>query len=69
MHVNPQPPVHEMEDLNELTRLVDQGQGESAPAVQLMQLLLAKLGQGHDLLQKLQRSIERQRQLRDMAQG
>jgi predicted ATP-binding protein involved in virulence len=69
MHVNPQPPVHEMEDLNELTRLVGQGQGESARAVQLMQVLLSKLGQGHDHLQKLQRSTERQRHLRDMTQG
>ena len=69
MHVNPQPPVHEMEDLNALTRLVDQGQGKSPRAIQLMELLLDKLGQGHDHLQKLQRSMERQRQLREMAQG
>lgn len=69
MHVNPQPPVHELEDLSELTRLVDQGQGKSPRAIQLMELLLDKLGQGHDHLQKLQRSMERQRHLRDMTKG
>jgi predicted ATP-binding protein involved in virulence len=69
MHVNPQPPVHEMQDLNELTSLIDQGQGDSARAVQLMEQLLSTLGQGHDHLQKLQRSIERQRHLHTMTQG
>ena len=69
MHVNPQPPVHELEDLNELTRLVDQGQGENLRAVELMEQLRSQLGQGHDQLQKLQRSMERQRHLRDMTQG
>jgi predicted ATP-binding protein involved in virulence len=69
MHVNPQPPVHEMPELNELTSLIDQGQGDSPRAGLLMAQLLNTLGQGHDHLQKLQRSLERQRHLRTMTQG
>ena len=69
MHVNPQPPVHEMPELNVLTSLIDQGQGDSPRAGLLMEQLLNTLGQGHDHLQKLQRSLERQRHLRTMTQG
>jgi len=69
MHVNPQPPVLEMPELNELTSLIDQGQGDSPRAGLLMEQLLSTLGQDHDHLQKLQRSLERQRLLRTMTQG
>ena len=73
MHVDPQPPVHERDDLDTLTRLVDQGLYDTPQATQLMADLMVQLGATHEHLQRLQRSIDRQRFLhgagRDAAGG
>jgi predicted ATP-binding protein involved in virulence len=66
MMVDPQPPVQEKADLRRLTMLVDQGEYESSQAVQLRQALRAALGEQHPQLQRLERSIERQKMLRKM---
>jgi len=64
MLVDPQPPVAEKPDLQHLTELVDQGRYDESEALQLMQKLLAALGEQHPQLQRLQRSIQRQRALK-----
>lgn len=63
MHVDPQPPIPEKADLHRLTELVDQGQYQSSEAIALMVSLNAQLGEQHPQLQKLQRSIARQKVL------
>lgn len=63
MHVDPQPPIPEKADLHKLTDLVDQGQYQSSEAIALMVSLNAQLGEQHPQLQKLQRSIARQKVL------
>jgi predicted ATP-binding protein involved in virulence len=60
MHVDPQPPVPEKQDLQRLTSLVDQGHYKNEEARQLMQSLNAILGEEHPQLQRLQLSIQRQ---------
>ena len=67
MHVDPQPPVAELPDLKTLTRLVEQGQYETPEATALMQALTARMGVAHEQLQRLHRSIHRQRFLRAQA--
>lgn len=67
MMINPQPPVQEKADLQRLTALVDQGEYESSQAVQLRQALRAALGEQHSQLQRLERSIGRQKMLRRMS--
>jgi len=69
MQVDPQPPVHELAALKELTRLVDQGHGETPRATELMTQLMDRLGSTHEHVQRLQRSLERQRRLRAIAGG
>lgn len=64
MMVDPQPPVSEKADLQRLTEWVDQGNYDSAEAKQLMQGLIAALGEQHPQLQRLQRSIQRQEALK-----
>lgn len=64
MMVDPQPPVSEKADLQRLTEWVDQGNYESAEAKQVMQGLIAALGEQHPQLQRLQRSIQRQEVLK-----
>ncbi len=64
MMVDPQPPVSEKADLQRLTEWVDQGNYDSAEAKQLMQALIAALGEQHPQLQRLQRSIQRQEALK-----
>lgn len=63
MHVDPQPPIPEKADLHRLTELVDQGQYQSSEAIALMVSLNAQLDEQHPQLQKLQRSIARQKVL------
>lgn len=63
MEVDPQPPVAEKEDLERLTELVDQGFYESEHAIRLMETLSAQLSEQHPQLQRLKRSIRRQRAL------
>ena len=60
MMVDPQPPVHEKADLQQLTELVDQGEFASDLATRLMQRLSNALGEQHPQLQRLRRSISRQ---------
>ncbi|NHN77205.1 AAA family ATPase [Azotobacter chroococcum] len=64
MLVDPQPPVAEKPDLQHLTELVDQGRYDEPEALHLMQKLLTALGEQHPQLQRLQRSIQRQRALK-----
>jgi predicted ATP-binding protein involved in virulence len=63
MMVDPQPPIDELAELKELTRLVDQGRYESGRAGELMTRLVSRLGGHHEQIQRLQRSINRQRAL------
>lgn len=63
MNVDPQPPVPEMEKLKELTRLVDQGDYRSARVSGLMTDLVKILGDQHEQIQRLRRSMQRQRLL------
>lgn len=63
MLVDPQPPVKEKNDLLRLTELVDQGMSNTPEAIELMEKLTTKLGEPHPQLQRLQRSIIRQRNL------
>ncbi|MCX8519669.1 MAG: AAA family ATPase [Methylophilaceae bacterium] len=64
MQVDPQPPVSEKADLQRLTALVDQGDYQRLEAKKLMQKLRNKLGEHHPQLQRLQRSIARQKALK-----
>lgn len=64
MMVDPQPPVSERADLQRLTEWVDQGNYDSDQAKQLMQSLIATLGEQHPQLQRLQRSIQRHEALK-----
>ncbi|HGM5584194.1 TPA: AAA family ATPase [Pseudomonas putida] len=65
MLVDPQPPVVEKSDLERLTEIVDQGGYDSEPSAPgLMQQLIDAFGEQHPQLQRLQRSIVRQRALK-----
>ncbi|MGE8441826.1 MAG: AAA family ATPase [Comamonas testosteroni] len=64
MNVDPQPPVPEKDDLLNLTELVDQGLYDDLGAKNLMEQLKISLGEQHPQLQRLQRSIRRQRVLK-----
>ncbi|WP_306392903.1 hypothetical protein [Telluria beijingensis] len=63
MMVDPQPPIGEKADLQRLTEWVDQGGYARPEAMQLMHALIDALGPQHPQLQRLQRSIRRQREL------
>lgn len=67
MLVNPQPPIAEAQRLSRLTTLVDQGLWENAEATDLMVQLSQELGPENARLQQLQRSIQRQTKLRELA--
>ena len=64
MLVEPQPPVPERAELEHLTELVDQGGYDEPEALRLMQKLATTLGNQHSQLQRLRRSIQRQRALK-----
>lgn len=64
MMVDPQPPVKEKKDLQRLTDYVDQGKYQTKEAQRLMQSLNAALGEQHPQLQRLRRSIQRQKMLK-----
>lgn len=68
MMVNPQPPIAEAQQLSRLTALVDQGLWESLEASELLEQLTHILGSENARLQQLQRSIQRQTMLRNLAQ-
>ena len=61
MMVDPQPPIDEKQDLQRLTELVDQGVYASSEAQNLMKGLVANLGEQHPQLERLHRSIQRQK--------
>jgi predicted ATP-binding protein involved in virulence len=63
MQVDPQPPIAEKQDLQRLTELVDQGVYSSDEAQRLIQALEVKLGEQHPQLQRLRRSMQRQKAL------
>lgn len=60
MAVDPQPPVPEKADLEQLTNWVDQGHYQTPQVTQLMQSLETRLGTQHPQLQRIRRSIRRQ---------
>ncbi|MGY2284558.1 AAA family ATPase [Pseudomonas gingeri] len=64
MNVDPQPPVDEKRDLLQLTEWVDKGRYDEQPTIALMQRLVEALGEQHPQLQRLQRSIRRQKALK-----
>ncbi|HAW3320375.1 TPA: hypothetical protein JLS35_004015 [Escherichia coli] len=68
MGVDPQPPVKERDDLQTLTAWVDQGKYDDPKVQQLMASLITALGEKHPQLQRLQRSIARQKLLKGKAQ-
>ena len=68
MLVDPQPPVPEKRDLQNLTALVDQGRYEDEATRDLQSRLTVTLGEQHPQLQRLQRSITRQKMLKPMVQ-
>jgi predicted ATP-binding protein involved in virulence len=63
MSVDPQPPIPEKVDLLRLTDLIDQGRFNAAEAKGLLKTLSERLGLEHQQLQRLQRSILRQKAL------
>jgi predicted ATP-binding protein involved in virulence len=64
MQVDPQPPVAEKKNLQRLTELVDQGIYANDEAQRLMQEMETKLGEQHPQLQRLRRSVQRQKALK-----
>ena len=64
MLVDPQPPIPEKSALQRLTALVDQGLYDCVEASELMHQLESVLGEKHPQLQRLKRSVVRQRVLR-----
>jgi predicted ATP-binding protein involved in virulence len=64
MEVDPQPPVAEKADLDELTTLIESGQYQRPKAQQLMEKLMEQLGHQHPQILRLQRSIRRMKALK-----
>jgi predicted ATP-binding protein involved in virulence len=64
MQVDPQPPVTEKADLQRLTELVDKGLYDEPEALQLTKELQLSLSEQHPQMQRLKRSIARQRVLK-----
>lgn len=60
MHVDPQPPIEERDDLQQLTEWVDQGDYDAKPVKKKLNDLKQALGAQHPQLQKIERSIRRQ---------
>ncbi|MEA3544455.1 MAG: AAA family ATPase [Thermodesulfobacteriota bacterium] len=63
MHVDPQPPVPEKQELDLLTSLVDQGDYKSGKTQQLLSKLKQKLNENHPQIVRVERSIRRQKAL------
>jgi hypothetical protein len=63
MQVDPQPPVVEKADLLLLTEWVDQGRYDAPWAIDCFARLEQALGERHPQLERLRRSIKRQRAL------
>jgi predicted ATP-binding protein involved in virulence len=60
MHVDPQPPIPEKQELDLLTSLVDQGDYKSEIVGQLLCKLKQQLNENHPQIIKIERSIRRQ---------
>jgi len=65
MDVDPQPPINEKPDLLVLTELVDQGLYDEPKATALITRLTTLLGQAHPQLKRIERSIQRQRAMKN----
>lgn len=63
MAVNAMPPIKELEDLQRLVALVDQGSYDTEEALRLRQKLAKALGSNHPQIRKMERSIARQKAL------
>lgn len=61
MQVDPQPPIPQEPELRRLTEWVDQGRYDDDEAQALLERLTSVLGEHHSQLQRLRRSIHRQR--------
>lgn len=59
MDTDPQPPIEEKKDLDELTSLVDQGEYELSKVKKSLHRLKKELGENHPQLAKIERSIRR----------
>lgn len=64
MHIDPQPPVQEKQQLERLTLLVDQGHYHDPEAQSLLVQLKLALHEHHPQIQKIERSIRRQEALK-----
>ncbi|MFL0805875.1 MAG: AAA family ATPase [Oceanobacter sp.] len=64
MDVDPQPPVAEKDDLDQLTTLIESGQYQSQQSQQLLKALIERLGAQHPQILRLQRSIRRMEALK-----
>lgn len=64
MQVDPQPPIDEKRGLLQLTEWVDKGRYDEQMAVTMMQKMTEVLSEQHPQLQRLQRSIKRQKALK-----
>lgn len=64
MQVDPQPPIDEKSQLHQLTEWVDKGRYDEEKTIKLMQQLTEVLTEQHPQLQRLQRSIKRQKALK-----
>lgn len=67
MQVDPLPPINEKDELRELTRLVDQGESANPRVIQLLTELSEKLGDTHEQIVRIRRSIARQDELAELA--
>jgi hypothetical protein len=64
MMVDPQPPINEKPQLDELTELVDTGRYSLPRVEELFSLLKTQLGEHHPQLLTLQRNIRRMEALK-----
>ncbi len=61
MGVNPRPPIVERSDIDELTNLVDGGLYDTPRAYELLVSLKETLGESHESIKRVERSIQRQK--------
>ncbi len=66
MEVDPRPPIKERNDLNKLTILVDSGQYNTKEAISLLGSLKSDLGENHEAIRRIERSIKRQQHFADL---
>ena len=66
MEVDPRPPIKERNDLNKLTILVDSGQYNTKEAISLLGSLKSDLGENHEAIRRIERSIKRHQHFADL---